>query len=100
MPGKSICATHSFDQIPSVAHRTFPKALQKMKILFLVTEDWYFWSHRLPLARAARRAGAKVFIMTRLGQLRTAMEAEGLQVIPWNMSRRSLNPLRELNAFF
>src|SRR5712692_10039797 len=71
-----------------------------MKILFLVTEDWYFWSHRLPLARAARRAGAKVFIMTHLGQLRAAMEEEGLQVIPWNISRRSLNPLRELNAFF
>ncbi len=71
-----------------------------MKILFLVTEDWYFWSHRLPLARAARRAGAKVFIMAHLGQLRDAMEEEGLQVIPWNISRRSLNPLRELNALF
>ena len=37
--------------------------------------------------------------MTRLGQLRSAMEAEGLQVIPWRISRRSLNPLRELHAF-
>jgi glycosyltransferase involved in cell wall biosynthesis len=28
------------------------------------------------------------------------MEAEGFRVIPWRISRRSLNPLRELNAFF
>ncbi len=38
--------------------------------------------------------------MTRLGQLRATMEAEGFRVIPWRISRRSLNPLRELNAFF
>ena len=31
-------------------------------ILYLVTEDWYFWSHRLPFARAARDAGAKVIV--------------------------------------
>ena len=71
-----------------------------MKILFLVTEDWYFWSHRLALARAVRRAGAEVLIMTHLSQLRAAMEEEGLRVIPWNISRRSLNPLRELHALF
>jgi glycosyltransferase involved in cell wall biosynthesis len=38
--------------------------------------------------------------MTHLGQLRTALEEEGLQVIPWHISRRSLNPLRELYALF
>ena len=27
-------------------------------IVYLVTEDWYFLSHRLPLARAARDARA------------------------------------------
>lgn len=38
--------------------------------------------------------------MTHLGQLRAAMEEAGFQVIPWNISRRSLNPLSELYAFF
>src|SRR6266478_2105456 len=38
--------------------------------------------------------------MTHLGKLRAAMEEEGFQVIPWNISRRSLNPLRELYALF
>ncbi|HKW15525.1 MAG TPA: hypothetical protein VJS69_13650, partial [Candidatus Krumholzibacteria bacterium] len=35
-------------------------------IVFLVTEDWYFWSHRLPVARAARDAGARVIVATRV----------------------------------
>jgi glycosyltransferase involved in cell wall biosynthesis len=72
----------------------------RLKTLFLVTEDWYFWSHRVHIARTLKRAGAEVVIMTRVGQLRDAMEAEGFRVIPWRLSRRSLNPLRELSAFF
>jgi glycosyltransferase involved in cell wall biosynthesis len=71
-----------------------------LKILFLVTEDWYFWSHRLRLAQAARSAGAEILIMTHVGQLRAAMEEAGFQVVPWNISRHSLNPLRELDALF
>ena len=27
------------------------------RLLYLVTEDWYFVTHRLPMARAARDAG-------------------------------------------
>ena len=70
------------------------------KILFLVTEDWYFWSHRARLARAAHQAGAEVIVMTRVNQFRAAMEKEGFRIIPWRISRGSLNPLRELYAFF
>jgi lipopolysaccharide/colanic/teichoic acid biosynthesis glycosyltransferase len=38
------------------------------KLLFLVTEDWYFYSHRLHLARAARQSGYSVIVAT-LGSL-------------------------------
>ena len=70
-----------------------------MKLLFLLTEDWAFVSHRLPLARAARDAGAEMFVMTHVTDLRFELEREGFTVIPWNMSRRSLNPFREVGAF-
>jgi len=70
-----------------------------MKILYLVANDWYFWSHRLSLARAARDAGAEVFVMTRLHSLRERLEQERFRVIDWNISQGSLNPLRELLAF-
>jgi len=67
-------------------------------IVLLVTEDWYFWSHRLPIARAARAAGARVVVATRVGSLRRAIEAEGfvLAALPWR--RRSSNPFNELRA--
>ena len=29
------------------------------RILYVVTEDWYFLSHRLPMARAARLQATK-----------------------------------------
>jgi len=36
------------------------------KLVFLVTEDWYFCSHRLPAARAALAAGFDVVVATRV----------------------------------
>lgn len=68
------------------------------KILFLVTEDWYFCSHRLPVARAARDAGAEVVVATRVDRHRDAIEREGFRVIALDWRRRSRNPLRELAA--
>jgi len=71
-----------------------------VKILFLTTEDFSFWSHRLTLARAAKKAGADVVIMTRSGDYRSRLEKEGFRIIPWSISRLSLNPFRELHSFF
>ena len=34
------------------------------KLLFVITEDWYFVSHRLPLAVAAQKAGLDVAVAT------------------------------------
>lgn len=71
-----------------------------MKLLFLVTEDWYFVSHRLQFARAVRDAGAEVVVMTHFTDLEQTLLKEGFKVIPWQLSRRSLNPFRELYTFF
>lgn len=40
--------------------------MTKPRLVFFISEDWYFWSHRLPLAQAARDAGYDVYIMTRV----------------------------------
>ena len=34
------------------------------KVLILVSEDWYFCSHRLPVGRALREAGADVVVVS------------------------------------
>ena len=55
------------------------------KLLFLVTEDWFFWSHRLPLARAARDAGFAVIVATRLRDHGDRIREEGfiLRQLAW-----------------
>lgn len=66
-----------------------------MKIIYLVTEDNYFYSHRLPMARAAKAAGFDdVSVITNVKNHRDLIEKEGIRVIPLSLDRRSLNPFR------
>ena len=52
-------------------------ARDKPVLLYLVSEDWYFWSHRLSIARAARDAGWEVLVATRVGNHGERIEQEG-----------------------
>lgn len=63
------------------------------ELFYLVTEDWYFVSHRLSLAVAAKAAGFDVAVITRVGHHREVMEAAGLRILPFDMQRRRMNPL-------
>ena len=67
-------------------------------MVFLVTTDWYFWSHRMPIARAARRAGFRVVVATRVEAHGDAMRGEGLEVVPIMIPRAFGSPLAELRA--
>ena len=71
--------------------------LNSLSILFLVTEDWYFCLHRLPIARAARDAGFKVMVATQVKDHAQLIEREGFQLIPMKWTRRSMNPYRALS---
>jgi glycosyltransferase involved in cell wall biosynthesis len=66
----------------------------KPKLIYLVTEDWYFYSHRLPMARAAQRAGFDVAVITNVKDHRAKIEQENIRVIPLSLERRNLNPLQ------
>lgn len=70
------------------------------KLLFVVTEDWYFVSHRLPLAVAAQAAGFDVAVATRVGQQADVIRNAGIRLIPFSLSRRGGNPLREVMALW
>ena len=66
------------------------------KLLFLVTEDWYFVSHRLNLAIAARRAGYDVVVATRVEREGERIVNAGIRVCPLPFNRSGVNPLAEL----
>jgi len=66
------------------------------KLLYYVTEDWYFVSHRLALAVAAKAAGYDVCVATRVRTHGEQIKIAGLRLIPFENSRSNLNPLKEL----
>ncbi|HEX2724576.1 MAG TPA: glycosyltransferase, partial [Beijerinckiaceae bacterium] len=63
------------------------------KLAFVVTEDWFFASHFLPMMRAARELGLEVLVITRVRGHRKELEQAGARVIPLEAERRSLNPM-------
>ncbi|RVU18099.1 glycosyltransferase [Methylobacterium oryzihabitans] len=62
-------------------------------IAYVVTEDWFFASHFLPMARAAVAAGYSVAVVTRVRAHRAAIEATGARVVALEAERSSLNPM-------
>jgi len=68
------------------------------KLLYLVSEDWYFVSHRLPLAVAAKAAGFDVCVATRVERHGETISKAGIRLIPITFARSGLHPLRELRS--
>jgi glycosyltransferase involved in cell wall biosynthesis len=62
------------------------------RLLYVVSEDWYFLAHRLPMARAARDAGYEVHVATRVVDGASAIKAEGFKLhpIPFRRGRVAL----------
>jgi glycosyltransferase involved in cell wall biosynthesis len=64
----------------------------KPVLVYLVTEDWYFLSHRLPMARAALRAGYDVHVATNVVDGGAEIENYGFTLHPLNWRRGSAHP--------
>ncbi len=69
---------------------------QGAKLLYFVTEDWYFCSHRLALAQAAQQAGYQVTVLTRVNRHGDIIRSQGFNLIPLDIDRGGVNPIREL----
>ena len=66
------------------------------KLLFFITEDWFFCSHFLGRAKAALRFGHEVVVVARESAHANAIREQGIRFVPFPISRRGLNPFREL----
>ncbi|MBZ0266295.1 glycosyltransferase family 4 protein [bacterium] len=70
------------------------------KILYFVGDDWFFVSHRLPLAKTAIEAGYEVAVATRDQKHGHKIREAGIKLIPLQRySKRSFNPLNALLAW-
>lgn len=73
---------------PAPAAVPSPAGGRRPKLLYLVTEDWYFCSHRLPVARAARDAGFEVAVAARVAGCGRQIAQEGFTLYPLGWRRR------------
>lgn len=71
---------------------------RRLKLLYLVSEDWYFVSHRIALARAAKDAGYDVTVATRVQKHGDVIRDAGLHLIPIDFARAGMHPVREVRS--
>jgi glycosyltransferase involved in cell wall biosynthesis len=69
------------------------------RLLFVVNSDWFFLSHRLPLAIAARDAGADVTVVARDTGRAGVIRDQGLTFVNLPISRSGTNPLTDTRTF-
>jgi glycosyltransferase involved in cell wall biosynthesis len=68
------------------------------KILFVVPDDWYFWSHRRPIASAALQNGYNVFVAARVDAFGDKIIEAGFRLIPLCLDRSSYSLFHELRT--
>jgi len=72
----------------------------KQKLLFVVNVDFFFISHRLPIALAAIQKDYEVHIATSLTDGLNKLQSQGLIVHPLNLDRRSTGIISNVLTFF
>ena len=69
---------------------------RRPRVAFFVTVDWYFCHHYLALAKAVREAGYAVTVVTGIDAHEDAIREAGLDLVPFEVSRKGMNPLSEI----
>lgn len=72
--------------------------MEKKKIVYIVNVDWFFMSHRLPLALHAIESGWDVYLLTKVTDKRGVLDGNGIHVINVPFGRTSINPVAELKC--
>ena len=65
------------------------------RVLFVITEDWFFHSHFLDRAKYIAASGGTVGVATRFSIHKAELKDLGFELFPVNFSRRGLNPISE-----
>ena len=68
------------------------------KILYLATEDWFFYRHFLPMGRAATAAGFNITVAARPSAAVERIVAEGFKFVECDNDRASIRPLEVLRS--
>jgi glycosyltransferase involved in cell wall biosynthesis len=72
--------------------------IRKPGLVMVLTEDWFFCSHFLERALAARDAGYDVVVLANENGKAAQIRAAGIHFMPIPLKRRGLNPLVEIKT--
>lgn len=72
----------------------------KKKLLYFVNVDWFFLSHRLPIALEAIQQGYEVHVATGITDQLDVLLSHGLIVHPLTLGRSSTGLVGEVNTFW
>lgn len=70
----------------------------KRRLVFVVNVDWFFISHRLPLALHALKEGWEVYLLTKDSGRKDEIERYGIHFYDVPFGRTSVNPVQELKC--
>lgn len=70
------------------------------KIFYIVNVDWFFISHRLPLAVNAINEGYEVYLLTADTGKKLELESLGIHFIDIPFKRSGTNPIHELKCIY
>ncbi|UHT63368.1 glycosyltransferase family 4 protein [Acinetobacter lwoffii] len=71
-----------------------------MKIIYIVNVDWFFISHRLPIALEALKQGHKVYVFAKDTGKMEYLKSLGIHIFPINLERGSVNPFQSLKLLW
>ncbi len=70
------------------------------RILFIVNVDWFFVSHRLPIALALIKSGVEVHLASRFTTHKAYLEGLGINTHPIVISRGGISLLEEFRSIY
>ncbi len=72
--------------------------MKKYKLLYFVSEDHYFLTHKLPHALLALKNNFHVLVVCNDNNFKKKILSYGFEVVNLSLNRKSLNPLREIKT--
>ena len=78
------------------SHTLSSESVKPPKLLYFVNSDWFFYSHFLDRAIAAREAGYEVVVLTHITRADDRLDKLGIRLVGVELNRSSLNPFQIL----
>jgi glycosyltransferase involved in cell wall biosynthesis len=76
-------------------------SFEKRKLCYLCTQDWFFYSHFLPLGKAAvDEGGYRTSLITQPGKAHSKFKPLGIRILPAAFNRRKNGPFSSLRLLW